>query len=71
MTAIKQVIQGYWSGLSSADRRWILSHIIIHKELPTKHAIFKNDDLPFDCVRGWLEETIAKQDWNQEYEQKP
>lgn len=68
---IKKIMQNYWENLSSLERRWILSHIIIEKELPYDHAIMKNDDIPYNCARAWIEETIAKKDWDLEYSSEP
>lgn len=68
---IKKVIQEYWIQISSEERRWILSHLIENKSLPKEHAIFKDDDLPYECVKTWLEETIAKEDWDMEYATEP
>ncbi len=31
-----------------------------YKQLPQRHPIFRGDDLSFDCIKSWLEQTIAK-----------
>ena len=67
MRAIKRTVQDYWETLSSEERREILVHVVTKKELPIHHPIFQQDDLPHDCVRAWLEETVAKEDFDIEY----
>lgn len=69
LKATKSVVQEYWESLPSEERRWILSHVVTTGELPTVHPIFNKDDLPYSCVKAWLEETIAKKDWNLDYSQ--
>ena len=67
LKAIKLVMQEYWKKLSSDERREILYYLISHRELPMMHPIFKGDDIPHECVKAWLEEIIAKKDFNLDY----
>jgi len=67
MRAIKKIMQEYWENIPTDERRAILAHVVTKKALPKKHPIFKQDDLPYKCLKAWLEESIAKMDWDLEY----
>lgn len=67
MIAIKKYLQEYWENLPSDERRWILSHIVTYRQLPSTHHMFKEDDIPYDCLKAWMEETVAKMDFNFDY----
>lgn len=71
LNAIKLVLQEYWSGLSSNERREVLCNIVTHRQLPKKHPIFNTDDIPYSCIKAWMEEVIAKKDMGIEYVQEP
>lgn len=71
MKAIKITMQEYWESLSTDERRAILAHVVVYKTLPENHPVFKGDDLPYECLKSWLEETVAKMDWDLEYSHMP
>lgn len=70
LKAIKKVMQEYWENLPSNERREILSVVVSEYKLPKEHPVFHNDDIPYRCVRAWLEEIIAKKDFDFDYSQE-
>ena len=67
LKSIKKVMQEYWEGISPDERREILYYLVSHNELPMEHPIFKGDDIPHACLKAWMEEVIAKKDFDLEY----
>lgn len=71
LKSIKSVMQEYWQSISSENRREILYYLISHRELPMQHPIFRGDDIPYSCLKAWMEEIIAEKDFNLELKVEP
>ena len=71
LKSIKAFLQEYWGSIPSLERRAILSHVVTYQKLPYNHPVFKEDDIPYRCIKAWLEETIAIKDWNFSYDSEP